>query len=64
MKILLINSSFRQDGNTSRVLDLVEKSLKNNIKTKKLTLETETISLSQLNINICRGCRVCLIIMS
>ena len=59
MKILILNGSFRQNGNTARVLSLFENQLACKAQAKNIELEIETISLGKLGLEFCRGCRLC-----
>lgn len=57
MKILLIISSKRKEGNTNNVLNLIEDEIK--ISLDKMSLTTEKIFLGDYNIQFCKGCRAC-----
>lgn len=59
MKILSIVSSFRMDGNTSRVVSLIEDQLQKEAQKRKISLETERITLGRTDVGTCRGCRLC-----
>jgi multimeric flavodoxin WrbA len=59
MKIISLVSSYRRNGNTSRIVELIENHLLSIAKTKKIDLEIERVQIGRCNINICRGCRVC-----
>jgi multimeric flavodoxin WrbA len=59
MKLLLINSSARVNGNTTRVMDLLEQNLKAIAQETALDLTIERISLSKLSLKPCIGCRTC-----
>lgn len=59
MRILLVGSSCRNNGNTQHILDLLEEDLSKLAAERKLPLETEQISLGKENILFCRGCRLC-----
>ncbi len=59
MKILAITSSFRRNGNTARLLLLLEKSLRQLDTQDRQPIQIETIHLAERNIQYCRGCRVC-----
>lgn len=59
MKILALNSSYRKHGNTARVIGLLEERLRLLATQVGETLEFEYIALSQMDIQPCRGCRVC-----
>ncbi|MDF2985113.1 MAG: NADPH-dependent reductase [Eubacterium sp.] len=59
MKILVINGSFRRDGNTQRILELFKEEYLFSAKQQHFNVEFETIFLAHENIAFCRGCRVC-----
>lgn len=59
MKILALNGSNRSHGNTARVLDLLEEQLHREADQIGETLDFELVSLGQLNLQMCRGCRIC-----
>lgn len=59
MQLLSIVSSFRQDGNTARMADLLEEQLKKEAVQKGMELSIERVSLGKLDIQMCRGCRAC-----
>lgn len=64
LTILTINGSRRRDGNTARVLDLIEESITRRPGAESgggesRALRVHRIELSQLNVQPCRGCRLC-----
>ena len=59
MKILSIVSSFRADGNTSRMVSLLEEQLAKQAARQGVALSIERISLGRLDVGVCRGCRLC-----
>lgn len=59
VNIVLINSSFRKDGNTARIIDLIRQEIAELSETEKLAVAFKTIFLAHENIATCRGCRVC-----
>lgn len=59
MKIVSIVSSARKEGNTERITKLMELELKKTAEKNNIKAEFEHISLGNLNIKFCRGCRVC-----
>ena len=59
MKLLLINSSGRTAGNTARVMDLLEQNFMKIARETALDLTCERISLTQLSLKPCIGCRAC-----
>lgn len=58
MKIVCVVSSARQNGNTERIVKLMENQLVK-IADKNTELTIEHVSLYKQDIRICRGCRVC-----
>lgn len=59
MKLLLINSSARVGGNTSRVMDLYEEAFSALARELGVKIETERVHLSRLTLKTCLGCRAC-----
>ncbi len=59
MKIFIINSSFRKDGNTQRVLELLKDEYLLIAAQKNTYVEFEEIYLAHNEIGVCRGCRLC-----
>jgi multimeric flavodoxin WrbA len=59
MKILALNGSYRANGNTARVLSLIEEQMRQEAERTGITLEFEKVDLGLLNIQLCRGCRAC-----
>lgn len=59
MKIISLVSSYRVNGNTNRVVSLIEKQLLSIADEENITLEIEKIQLSNLEIKTCCGCRAC-----
>jgi multimeric flavodoxin WrbA len=59
MKILACIGSYRTNGNTARALSLIEEAMRREANQKGETLEFETIYLGHMNIQMCRGCRIC-----
>lgn len=59
MKILALNGSYRTNGNTARVLNLIEEQLRLKADRVGETLDFEKMDLGKLNIQMCRGCRIC-----
>lgn len=59
MKILAFNGSYRTNGNTARVLSLIEEQLRIQADRAGESLDFETVDLGHLNIQMCRGCRIC-----
>lgn len=53
-RILLINGSPRKNGNTEKILLLFREAFE-----KMLDLQSDISSLSQYDINMCKGCRAC-----
>jgi len=59
MKILAINGSYRTNGNTARVVNLIENKLRLEADRAGELLNFEKVDLGKLNIQMCRGCRIC-----
>ncbi len=59
MKILIINGSFRRDGNTHRILELFKEAYLFTSKLQKDDVQFETIFLAHESIQFCKGCRIC-----
>jgi multimeric flavodoxin WrbA len=59
MKILACNGSYRINGNSARVLSLVEDRIRHEADRTDEPLDFETVNLGHQNIQPCRGCRVC-----
>ena len=59
MKILACIGSYRTNGNTARVMSLIEEQMRREADRAGEPLEFETLSLGHLNLQMCRGCRVC-----
>lgn len=59
MKIIAINSSSRKKGNTEHIIQLMEEKLKEKAENNQVNIEFDYVSLSDLNLSVCRGCRIC-----
>ena len=59
MKILALIGSYRKNGNTSQVVNLVCEALQAEAARAGAALEIETLYLGHLDIGFCRGCRAC-----
>ena len=59
MKILSIFSSFRTDGNTCRIVSLVEDQMKNEAARQGMDLSIERAAFGRMDVQTCRGCRLC-----
>ncbi len=59
MKLLLINSSARVGGNTSRVMDLYEEAFSALSRKFGIEISTERVNLARLGLKTCLGCRAC-----
>ncbi|MFA9376307.1 MAG: flavodoxin family protein [Lachnotalea sp.] len=60
MKILVVNSSGRTNGNTERLLNVLEKQLLKIADKQQITLDIIHMRLAKEDIQICIGCRDCL----
>ncbi|WP_075062647.1 flavodoxin family protein [Ornatilinea apprima] len=58
-KILSIVGSYRKNGNTARVLNLLHEDILNKAERENISVEIETVFLGEFNLNPCRGCRCC-----
>jgi multimeric flavodoxin WrbA len=59
MKILVLNSSFRKQGNTAKAIDLLKESLETQANGSSIPVEIQIVNLAYLELQICRGCRTC-----
>jgi multimeric flavodoxin WrbA len=59
MKILALNGSYRSNGNTARVINLIEEQMRREAVRAGVPLEFEKVDLGLLNLQLCRGCRAC-----
>lgn len=59
MKIVLINSSCRLNGNTERLLKVLENQFLKEAGVQCISIDIKHIILSKWKINTCRGCRCC-----
>ena len=59
MKLLLITSSARTNGNTARVMDLFEQEIKSLARDQAIELSIDRVFLAQLSLKPCLGCRAC-----
>ena len=58
-RILLFQSSGRREGNTARVVHMLETALKADAVGCGMAIETETLDLARMDIRPCRGCYGC-----
>jgi multimeric flavodoxin WrbA len=59
MNVLVINSSYRKNGNTTRIIEMVAAHMKTIASKKRVNLNFENVHIGHLDIGFCRGCRVC-----
>lgn len=59
MKIVSIISSGRQNGNTERVVRLLENQITETAERRNIPVNIEHVPLCRRNIQFCRGCRIC-----
>jgi multimeric flavodoxin WrbA len=59
VRYLLLQSSGRKAGNTTRALAIVEAALRAEAESRGEPLELETLHLAQMDIRPCLGCRIC-----
>ena len=59
MKILAINGSYRKNGNTARMIEMVAAQIREIASENQEDFEFEIVHLGHQNIGFCHGCRVC-----
>ena len=59
MKVIALIASYRKKGNTTRVVEMVLESLRQQSAGRDQPVEIETVFLGHQNIQLCRGCRLC-----
>jgi multimeric flavodoxin WrbA len=59
MKILAINGSYRKKGNTACIIEMISDQMQSQAAATGASLDLEIIHLGHLDIQLCRGCRVC-----
>jgi multimeric flavodoxin WrbA len=59
MKILALMSSFRKQGNTAHIVQLIEQQMAEIAARHEEPLDFETLYLAHMDIEVCRGCRTC-----
>ncbi len=59
MKILALNGSYRTNGNTAQILGLIEEQMRQVADQVDETLVYKIVNLGHLNLQMCRGCRIC-----
>lgn len=59
MKILIINGSNRINGNTDQLLKLIANHLREIADSQSIPMEIETLHPGKMNLQFCRGCRIC-----
>ena len=59
MKLIALHSSARRGGNTETIVRLVGERLHRLAEPAGVPLEFEAVALSDFNLGLCRGCRVC-----
>lgn len=59
MKIVFLNGSYRANGNTERLLKLLDGQFQKAAGERGIALETEHVLLARREIQVCRGCRRC-----
>lgn len=59
MKIISLVSSYRKNGNTNRIVSLIEKQLLSIADKENIPIEIERIQLNNFDIKTCCGCRAC-----
>jgi multimeric flavodoxin WrbA len=59
MKILVLAGSYRKNGNTDQIANLIVEHMQKIADQNHEMLEIETVYLGHMDISPCRGCRVC-----
>ena len=59
MRILMLTSSHRKQGNTARMVQMIAERLQELSTGAGESLEIETRNLAHMHLEMCRGCRVC-----
>ena len=59
MKILAINGSYRKNGNTAQIIEMVAAGMRTIATENSQDFSFEIVNLGQYHIEFCRGCRVC-----
>jgi len=59
MKILSFISSYRKNGNTANIVQLLEDTIESISKQMNIHADFETVFLGHQNILTCKGCRIC-----
>lgn len=59
MKVLVIQGSYRKNGNTAHITEMITSHMTRLAAEKGAEFEVETIHLGHQEIGLCRGCRVC-----
>lgn len=59
IKVLALVGSFRKQGNTARIVKIIESSMQALTARQNLPFQFETLYLSDMDIRCCRGCRAC-----
>lgn len=59
MRILACVGSYRKNGNTARLLSLIEQQMRRDAEQSEIPFEFETVYLGHHDIRMCRGCRIC-----
>jgi len=59
MKVVSLIGSRRKNGNTAGIVSLIEEKLREIAKERGEVIEIASFDMSNVNVQICRGCRVC-----
>jgi len=59
LKLIILTTSLRRNGNTERLARLYEQEIRSQASQKNIPFEVELIPLYQYRIEPCRGCRTC-----
>ena len=59
MKVIIIISSARKNGNTATIVKSIENEMVQNAKNISMNIDIEWINLFDYELQLCRGCRIC-----
>lgn len=60
MQILALIGSYRKNGNTAHIVELILRHMQQVAAQNGVPLDVETINLAQADVQPCKGCRVCM----
>ncbi len=59
MNLLVLNGSYRKNGNTAQVTEQIVTQFRALAESRSASVTVETVHLGHVNIEPCRGCRIC-----